>query len=479
MQEDGDHRLLGFAALAESRQLVLDLPGLVQLRFEQRAPVRPASRGALGRGDARELAHRLRDAPLAGLGQQGRRADEGGRVPPLGLPQRGRQRAQNAPGTLKPFELCPAAVEDVGQVGVERKAREKPLLGGRSVLGRGFFQLGQIAHDPDDVRAESIEASNVVRLEEAAAQHHRHVLLLHRLDALLALPPEHVGQLGRQPAPQLAPLLVGVGGEYRGHHRRRVDLAHRLGQVLEEIDDAPAPDGIEARLLAGVHQDLVDQDQRRQPAPPRDLQQPGKERFGRRCLALVVESVAMNRAQPVGSRELERQHAPGMAQRAGLAVRSADALEAPLGVDLVEAEGGRERRRQLRAHVLAELLYCRQIRQARGVAEQVAERDQRMRLPAAVGQLELPHRLVAPPREPRRDVLHQLAQRVGRVGQCEELGRVLVDGPSPLGQRNLVQIGCELGQRELSGPQLFLQANDLVPGTGAVGLGHGKRCVRR
>ena len=362
---------------------------------------------------------------------------------------------------------------------MEGKAREKAFLGRRSVPGGGFFQLRQIPHDADDVGTEAVEAADVVGFEEAPPQHDRHVLLLYGLHALLSLPPEHVGQLGGQPAAQLAALLVRVGGQYRGDHRRGVDLAYRLGQILEEIDDALAPDGIEARLLAGVHQHLVDQDQRRQPPLAGDLQQRGQQRLRGRRLPLRVQPIGVHCAQPFRAGELERQHAPGMAQRPRFAVGSAHALDTSLGIDLVETERYRERRRQIHADVLAELLHRGQIRQCVRVAEQMMERDQRVRLPAAIGQLELPHRLVALPGEPCRHVLHQLAQRVGRIGQREEFRRVLVDRPASLRLRDLVQVGGEFGEREFTGSKLLLQADDFVPGPGAVRLGHGARRIRR
>ena len=94
-------------------------------------------------------------------------------------------------------------------------------------------------------------------------------------------------------------------------------------------------------------------------------------------------------------------------------------------------------------------------------------------LAAAVGQLELPHGLVAPPGEPRRHVLHQLAQRVGGIGEREELLRLLVDRPPALRQRHLVEVRGELGQGQLARPQLVLQPNDLVPGLRALLLRHG------
>ena len=74
-----------------------------------------------------------------------------------------------------------------------------------------------------------------------------------------------------------------------------------------------------------------------------------------------------------------------MAQGAGLPAGAAHPLDAPLGVDLVEAEGGRERLRQVGPDMLAELAHRRPVGQPGGVAEQMVQRDQRMRFAAAIG----------------------------------------------------------------------------------------------
>ena len=347
------------------------------------------------------------------------------------------------------------------------EAVAEPLLG-RGPRARGrVVELGERPHHADHVRPERGGVLHRLRLEEPAPQHRRHLLLAHRLNPLLTLPPEHVEQPGDQFAPQVAALLAGVGGQQRSDDRRPVDLGHGLRQVLEEVGDAIAPHGVGAGLLAGVHQHFVDQDQRGQPALLRPLDQLHQERFGRRRLALLVAAVGVHRAQPVRAGELVRQHAPRVAQRAGRAVRGAHPVDAPLHVDLVEAERHRKRGRQGGADVLPELPHRRQVRQPRRIAEQVVERDQGVGLAAAVGQFELPHRLVALPREPAGDVLHQLPQRVGRIGEGEEPRRVFVDGALPARQRHLVQVGGELGQRQLPRPQFFLQPHDFMPGLGA------------
>jgi len=77
-----------------------------------------------------------------------------------------------------------------------------------------------------------------------------------------------------------------------------------------------------------------------------------------------------------------------MAQCADLAVRPTHPLDAPLDIDLVEAECDRERAREIGADVLPEFAHRRQIRQCRRVAEEVVEGDEGMGLATAVGELQ-------------------------------------------------------------------------------------------
>ena len=126
-----------------------------------------------------------------------------------------------------------------------------------------------------------------------------------------------------------------------------------------------------------------------------------------------------------------------------------------------------------------ELLDRRQIWQRRRVAEEVVEGDESMGLAAAVGELELAHRLVALSCEPRRDVLDELPQRVGRIGEREELLRVLVYRAAALRERHFVQVGRELCEGELPRAQLLFQADDVMPGLGLVPRSHRTRLKRQ
>ena len=66
VEEYGDDRLLRLAAPAQRRQLVLDLPRLAELRFQQGRPRGLVPFGLLGGRHARQLAHRVRDLLPAG-----------------------------------------------------------------------------------------------------------------------------------------------------------------------------------------------------------------------------------------------------------------------------------------------------------------------------------------------------------------------------------------------------------------------------
>ena len=333
--------------------------------------------------------------------------------------------------------------------------------------GCRFVQPGQLPHRPDRLRTPRLGVPQRLGLEEPAPQHFRHVLPTDRLHALLPLPAEHVEQIADQPLAFRSLLLGGIRSQQRGHQHRAIHLRRGLYEVLEEVDDAMPPHAVLTGLLPRVHEDLVDQDERSEAALLRALQQLDQQGLGRRSLAFLGTALAMDRPQPVVAGELVREHAPGVAKHAGIAFRGTHSLDAALDIDLVEAQRSHMRSGQLVTRVLPELTHRRHVRQTLGIPEQVIESDQRVRLAAAVGQLQLPHGLVASPREPRRHITGEIPQRVRWIGQGEELVRLLVHRPLAPCERDLMQIGGELRQRQFARAQLVLQPDDLVPGLGA------------
>ena len=369
-----------------------------------------------------------------------------------------------------PVQLRPLGVEDVGQIRVEGIAVEEALLRVHAVLAHGLVDPGDAGHRRGDVRTEGTAIGDRFGGEEAPAEHFGHVLLLHRLDAFLPLPVEDVEDLlGQRLAERVA--LRGVGREQGGDQGAAIDLDHRLAERLEEADQPAAPVPRHRRLLAGVHQHLVDQDQGREPIRLRPRQQVREQRLGGRRLTLLVRAVGMERAQALVARDLEREHAPGMLQPAKLARRPAH-FHAFLHVELVEAERGDARRRQGRADVGPELVHRGQGRQRLRVVDEMAQRHQRMGLAPAVGELELADGLGVPAGEAERHVARKLAQGEGRKGQREETARVLVDRSRAFLHDDVVKIGGEVGERELARAHVLAQLHDLVPGSPGEGLRH-------
>ena len=298
-----------------------------------------------------------------------------------------------------------------------------------------------------------------------------HILPSDRLDPFLPLPSDDVEQVGLQILAQIVVLAL-IGSEQGGHHGRPVHLGDGLHEMLEEVHDSLAPDLAHARLAPRIHQHFVHENQGAESLLRRACKQVGQQRFGGGRLALLVLAVGMQRAQPVGSGKLKRKHAPRMLQGACLAVRGADTVDAAFHVDLVEAERNRKRLRQLRTHVLPELLHCLDLGQCGRIAKQVIERDEGVGLAAAVGQLQLPDRLGAPPGKSFRHVLDELAQGVGGKRERKESRRVFIDGPCALSEGDLVEIGGELREGELAASKLLLEADDAVPRRRS-GDGHG------
>ena len=87
-----------------------------------------------------------------------------------------------------------------------------------------------------------------------------------------------------------------------------------------------------------------------------------------------------------------------------------------------------------------------------------------MGLAAAVGQFQLPHRLVVLAGQPQHHVPRQFAQVVGRVGQGEKLARVFVQRALAALHQHFVEIGGELVERQFAGAQVVAQGDDVVPG---------------
>ena len=93
------------------------------------------------------------------------------------------------------------------------------------------------------------------------------------------------------------------------------------------------------------------------------------------------------------------------------------------------------------------------------------ERDERVRLAAAVVDGQLAVRLVAVPGQAKGHVPDQFAQIEGRIGEGKELSRLLVYRSVPLLHHHVVQVGGKHRQRQLAALQIVAQLHDLMPGT--------------
>ncbi len=153
---------------------------------------------------------------------------------------------------------------------------------------------------------------------------------------------------------------------------------------------------------------------------------------------------ACRATEAVGSGELIGQDAPRVLQPSGLAGGALD-LHPLLDIELVKRQRGHPGRGGCHPDVLGEFLNGREVGQARRVANQVQERDERVSLAAAVGQFQLPDRLVVLAAEPVDHILRQLAKVVRRVRQGEKLSRRAIDGCSSV-HDDVIEVGGELGQ---------------------------------
>ena len=292
VQERGEHGLLGGSGGGKRWELVLNLPGLRQLAGKQPRPIRwPAT--AAGIRHVRQILHRFGNARFARRGEQGCGADQRACIPLPGGAQRRREGSQKAPRALERRQLRPLAVEHVREIRVEGEAGEEPRFLRRTILGHRFVQLGQLAHHADHVGAVRLFVAQPFALEKTAAQHLRDIFPPNGLHAFLALAPNHREQgIAHLDAQRI--LLVRIGCQQRRHHRRLIHLANRRHQMLEEIDDARLPLGIQPDLLAGVHEHFVHQHQRGQPAFGGHRQQLRQQRLRGRGFALGVFAIGMN-----------------------------------------------------------------------------------------------------------------------------------------------------------------------------------------
>ena len=156
------------------------------------------------------------------------------------------------------------------------------------------------------------------------------------------------------------------------------DRLVELGQAAHDRDGLVAPRVVVGHLLEEASPQhlrhvFVHQDQRAQAVAAGNFEQLGEERLGRRRLSFFVLVVRVDGAQSLGACKLKGEHAPRMLEGAPLAVRCAHVFNALLGVDLVEAQRGDERLRQVLAHVLAERRHRGRLRQRPRVAEEVVQ----------------------------------------------------------------------------------------------------------
>ena len=153
-----------------------------------------------------------------------------------------------------------------------------------------------------------------------------------------------------------------------------------------------------------------------------------------------------------------------MEQTGYLAIRVSH-IRARFQIQLVERNRRHPRLWQMLAKVngRAKFLHRRQVRQVGRVIHQMKQRDEGMRLAAAVGEIQLPHRLVALARQPPHHVPRQVAQVVGWVGEREEFLRVFVNRALAFFQDDLIQIGGEHRQRQLARFQFITKLDHFVP----------------
>ena len=331
-QERGHRRLFDLAV----REAVfgLGLARFLELAFEHGGPVVAAIAAGRAGGGRRQVARDAGQLGLAGGVQKQRRPRERSVVPRLGVAQRHRESAQNAPRALEPIDLRPLRIENLGNIRMERVTREDPRLHCPGLLARVGIDRGHVLYGGDRVRSELLRARNRIRLEKAPAQHLGHVVFSYRLNGLFLLAVHPVGDRREQlPAERI--VLLRIGSEKRGHDGAFIRRDRGLAEILEKIRQHGPPLGVCLDLVVRVYQDFVYQHERRQPAPLRPSEEIGQQRLGRRGFAFGVRAFGMDEAESFRPRNLERKDAPRMQQPAALA-RRPQRLEALFHVDLVE-----------------------------------------------------------------------------------------------------------------------------------------------
>src|ERR1700686_3131757 len=91
------------------------------------------------------------------------------------------------------------------------------------------------------------------------------------------------------------------------------------------------------------------------------------------------------------------------------------------------------------------------------------QRDERVRLAAAVGQFELPNGLVVLARDTSHDVADKLSEVVRRKRQREKACRIFVDRLLSALHQHFVEIGGEHLEGQLPRPEFVAQGYDFVP----------------
>lgn len=208
---------------------------------------------------------------------------------------------------------------------MKREALQEALFRLSALLGRLVVYSGDALERSYDVLAERLSILERLRRKEPAAQDFGHVLLDHRLHGLFTLALEDVVKLGLNfPAQRVA--LARVGRQKRRDKAAPVHLGHRLGEVLEEVRQPASPFPVLGYLLAGVHQHLVDQDERAQPFLARQFKKLGEQVLGGRGISFLGLAAGVENLQARVARNLIGQDAPGLLKHPCLAVGRGDGM---------------------------------------------------------------------------------------------------------------------------------------------------------